>query len=58
VKLTDIEGVGPKTQKALIATGYDTVEKIKCLTVEDLTQVEGIGKKTADKIIKSVKEIR
>ncbi len=57
VKLTDIDGVGPKVERTLIAAGYDTVEKIKCLTVEDLMQVEGIGKKTAEKIIKQVKEI-
>ncbi len=41
----------------MIAAGYDTVDKIKCLTVEDLTQVEGIGKKTAEKIAKSAKEV-
>jgi N utilization substance protein A len=57
VKLTDIDGVGPKVERTLIAAGYDTVEKIKCLTVEDLIQVEGIGKKTAEKIIKQAKEI-
>lgn len=57
VKLTDIDGVGPKVERTLIAAGYDTVEKIKCLTVEGLMQVEGIGKKTAEKIIKQVKEI-
>ncbi len=56
-KLTDIDGVGPKVERTLIAAGYDTVEKIKCLTVEDLIQVEGIGKKTAEKIIKQAKEM-
>ncbi|MCX5678488.1 MAG: transcription termination factor NusA [Candidatus Omnitrophica bacterium] len=56
-KLTDIDGIGPRIQRTLIAAGYDTIEKIKCLTIEDLTQVEGIGKKTAEKIIKSAKEI-
>jgi N utilization substance protein A len=57
VKLTDIDGVGPKAQRALITAGYDTLEKIKSLGVEELTQVEGIGKKTAEKIIKSAKEM-
>ncbi|MFH1189112.1 MAG: transcription termination factor NusA [Candidatus Omnitrophota bacterium] len=56
-KLTDIDGVGPKVEKALIASGYDSVEKIKSLTAEDLIKVEGIGKKTAEKIIKSTKEL-
>jgi len=54
-KLTDLEGVGPKVEKALVAAGYDTVEKIKVLTVEDLVKIDGIGKKTAEKIIKSAK---
>ncbi len=57
IKISDIEGVGPKTQRTLVAAGYDTVEKIKCLAIEDLLQIEGIGKKTAEKIIKSAKEI-
>jgi excinuclease UvrABC nuclease subunit len=56
-KLTDIEGVGPKVQGALIAAGYDTLEKIKSLSAEDLTQIDGIGKKTAEKIVNSTKEI-
>ena len=55
-KLTDIDGVGPKTEKILIGAGYDTIEKIKNLTAEDLTKLEGLGKKTAEKIIKSAKE--
>ena len=44
-----------KTAKILKAAGYDTVEKIKSLALEDLTKLEGIGKKTAEKIIKAAK---
>ena len=53
--ISELEGVGPKTEKALIAAGYDTIEKIKALGVEDLVKVDGIGQKTAEKIIKSAK---
>lgn len=56
-ELTNLEGVGPKTAKALKSAGYDTPEKIKNLTVEDLVKLEGIGKKTAEKIINAVKNI-
>ncbi len=56
-RLIDLDGVGPKVEKALVAAGYGTVEKIKRLTVEALTELEGIGKKTAEKIIKSAKEL-
>jgi N utilization substance protein A len=55
--LTDIEGVGKKVEKVLIAAGYDTVEKLKGLTKEDLTKLDGIGEKTAEKILKSAKEL-
>jgi N utilization substance protein A len=54
-KLSDLEGVGPKIEKILIAAGYDTVEKIKGLTIEDLTKLDGVGKKTAEKILRSAK---
>lgn len=56
--LTDIDGVGKKTERILIEAGYDTLEKIKKLTIEDLTKLEGIGKKTAEKIIKSANELK
>ena len=55
-KLTELDGVGPKVEKALKAAGYDTVEKIKQLAPEDLTKLDGIGAKTAEKILKSAKE--
>ncbi|MFA5146401.1 MAG: transcription termination factor NusA [Candidatus Omnitrophota bacterium] len=57
IKITDLEGVGAKTGKVLTEAGYDTVEKIKALTIEDMTKLEGIGKKTAEKILKSAKEL-
>jgi N utilization substance protein A len=56
-KLTDVEGVGPKAAKVLKAAGYNTVAKLKGLTVEDLTKLDGIGEKTAEKILKSAKEM-
>jgi len=53
--ISELEGVGPKIASALIAAGYDTIDKIKGLSAKDLTKVEGIGPKTAEKIIKSAK---
>jgi N utilization substance protein A len=57
ISLEDLEGVGEKTRKVLEEAGYDTVEKIGSLTVEDLTKLKGIGEKTAEKIINSAKNI-
>ena len=42
----------------MIKAGYDTVDKIMGLKEEDLTKLDGIGEKTAEKIIKSAKEKR
>ena len=55
--LTEIKGIGQKVAKILIASGYDTLEKIKALAVEDLVKLEGVGEKTAEKILKAAKNI-
>jgi N utilization substance protein A len=53
--VTDIAGVGGKTADILKDAGYDDVEKLSRLTVEELAAVEGIGEKTAQKIIDGAK---
>lgn len=55
--LTSIEGVGLKIANILKEAGYDTPDKLKNLTIEDLTKLQGIGAKTADKILKAIKGI-
>jgi len=50
-------GIGKKAEAVLLQAGYDTPEKIAALQVEDLTKLEGIGKKTAEKIIASAKAL-
>ncbi|MCM8782314.1 MAG: helix-hairpin-helix domain-containing protein, partial [Candidatus Omnitrophica bacterium] len=51
--IAELDGVGKKIMATLIKAGFDTIEKIKNATVEDLVRLEGIGKKTAEKIINS-----
>ncbi len=46
-----IEGLGPRTIKALSKAGFDTLDKIMTAGVEGLVQVEGIGEVSAQKII-------
>lgn len=57
VALSEIKGVGLKTEKLLKEAGFDSVEKIARSNLENLTKVKGIGKKTAEKIIKAAKEL-
>jgi len=49
--------IGPKTFEILIKSGFDTVEKISVATVEQLTGIKGIGKKTAENIIDAAKNL-
>lgn len=51
-----LEGIGEKLLDALMEAGFDTLEKIKGATAEQLTEVKGIGKKKAEKLIAEAKE--
>ena len=55
--IADLEGVGQKTEDILKDHGIKTVKDIIKLTVEDLEQIPGIGKKTAEKIISSAQNL-
>jgi len=55
--LRNVQGIGPKTQKDLIAAGFDTVDKLANADIKQLTKVEGVGKATAEKFIQSAKDV-
>jgi transcription termination/antitermination protein NusA len=55
-ELTDFTGVGDKTLEILRENGYDSLEKIAEASEEQLTQIKGIGKIKAGKIIEQAKE--
>ncbi|HDP16261.1 MAG TPA: transcription termination/antitermination protein NusA [Candidatus Omnitrophica bacterium] len=57
IAVGDLEGVGPKTEKALIKAGFKTTGDISKTDIKELTKVEGVGRKTAEKILKSAKEL-
>ena len=57
IAISKIKGVGKKAEKVLKEAGYDTLEAIARLEVSDVTKLEGIGKKGAEKIIASAKEL-
>lgn len=52
-----ILGVGPKMKEALEVAKFKTIGSIASASIEELTKVKGIGKKTAEKISKGAKEI-
>jgi len=57
-ELLKLSGVGPKAAKTLEDCGYNTIEKLAKATTEELSQLPGIGKAIAEKIIESAKETK
>lgn len=54
--LASIEGIGPKTAELLQKAGFTTAQKLANVEVEHLCTVQGIGDKTAAKIIEGAKK--
>jgi len=55
-ELRELKGVGAKTAGVLAEAGIDTIEKLSKANIEDLTKLSGIGKKTAEKMLKAARE--
>jgi transcription termination/antitermination protein NusA len=50
-EVESLEGVGEKTIQKMVEAGYRNIEAILAAQVEGLTQVSGIGPKSAEKIL-------
>jgi transcription termination/antitermination protein NusA len=50
-----LEGVADKTVRKLVEAGYGTVEAVASASVEQLSEVPGVGGKTAEKILAAVR---
>jgi transcription termination/antitermination protein NusA len=46
-----LDGIGEKTVRKLVAAGLATQEAVAAATVEQLSEIQGIGAKTAEKIL-------
>ena len=56
IPLTDVKGISKKAMENLEAAEYDNIEKVISSGVKGLTEVEGIGAKTAEKIVNACEE--
>ena len=56
-ELDKLTSVGPKLVEALLANGYTSIEKIASLSVDELTQIKGLGKIKAEKLLKETKDL-
>lgn len=54
--LTQIDGIGPKIAEVLIKAGMTDIAKIAALTPEYLSTYQGVGEKTAVKIIQGAQK--
>ena len=50
-----LDGIGEKTVRKLVDGGLTTVEAVREASVETLSQIPGIGEKTAEKILASAR---
>lgn len=54
--LGQLDGVGPKVAEVLVKGGMADIYKLATLTAEDLMTLQGVGEKTAQKIIASAQK--
>ena len=56
-RLTEIPGIGPSIVKKFEKAGVHSLEEVFEMDADDLSSIEGIGRKTAETIIKELKKI-
>lgn len=54
-EVSKLPGISKKVAEALYDAGFDTMEKLKAATEEDLTAVKGVGPKTAQAVLAGLK---
>jgi N utilization substance protein A len=57
VSLDELSGVGEKTLANLKEGGFNTIEDVAKVEIEELTKIKGIGEKKAQKLIEEAKKL-
>jgi len=54
--LTEIKGIGSKVQESLIEQGIQTIQTLACKTIEQLSEIDGIGPTSAKNMLNNAKD--
>ncbi|HBE88700.1 MAG TPA: transcription termination/antitermination protein NusA [Elusimicrobia bacterium] len=55
-ELLKVDGIGNKVAETLIAMGIDSIQKLSVLTADQLSSFQGIGPKTAQRMVDGAKQ--
>jgi large subunit ribosomal protein L32e len=56
--LTSLKGIGKVKAESIIDAGFDSIDKIKNASIEDLTKVNGVSESVASSIQDQLKEVK
>ncbi|MGR5130596.1 helix-hairpin-helix domain-containing protein [Photobacterium swingsii] len=56
--LKQIFGINTRIEKSLLSSGYMVAEDVICLTKVQLMELDGVGNKSADKILEKIAEVK
>ena len=57
IDIEELEGAGPKLREKLIREGIETVQDLLKAPMEEILAIQGIGEKTAEKLIEEAKAL-
>jgi transcription termination/antitermination protein NusA len=57
IDIEELEGAGPKLREKLIREGIETVQDLLKTPFEELLAIQGVGEKTAEKLLEEAREL-
>jgi N utilization substance protein A len=57
IDIEELEGAGPKLREKLIREGIETVQDLLKAPLEELLAIQGVGEKTAEKLLEEAREL-